>query len=433
MSFPSIFNGMDRRAFPVLSSEEDPHIDRLAAGLGDTAARVFVYLWRRSTASDVETDAATEMAIRIGTGSSRNAIQTAIGQLEERELVESAAVEASQPGRPPNAWRVTRTFSSAAGLVYDQHAEHLLDQSRAIQPWDSDSDAIDDRWADTEGETLTVGLNWSPNELQLPLFAAEDGGCYSDRGLSVEWQPFAGSAPSIEAVLSGEVTLGVAGAATVTRARARDRPLVPIATVFQRPMVVLYTTRDVFGERFETVEQLRGRTVGMPVESETGILARLFLTQAGVLDDVTVADLDGEESDALVSGAVDVVTGIFSDPIRLESTDAAVDSIHVADQYPIYGPTIVTSETALRTRRASISRFLAGTTAGWALANLEPRKVALELVGETDRDAGRMTDIFRHAVSEFGLTEDVSRFGWGWQESEPWNRLETAMDRTDLV
>lgn len=419
---------MDRREFPVLSAADESHVERLSAGLGDDPSRVFAYLWLRSLEDDIEPTPATEMMIHIGTGLSRKAVQDALTALEDRDLVESRAVETSTPGRPPKAWQAVEPLPAILDRVYDQHARRLVDRARTITNY-TDGDGP----SESDPGAMTVALNWQPNGLQLPLYAARADGSYEKRGLTVELESFNGSQRAVEAVLSGEATVGIAGAATVTRSRSSGDPLVPVATLFQRPMVVLYTTRELFGERLVTVDQLRGRRVGMPTPSETSLLGHVFLSQAGILDDVEIVDLGGEETEALESGRVDVVTGIFADPLRLESAGTAVDSIHVADRYPVYGPTLVTSQATLEQRRGAIEAFLAGTTAGWTAATRDPEAAAEHVAGESGRSPEEVASVFERAVAKFGETEETSQYGWGWQTESTWSRLETALAQTDLL
>lgn len=434
---------MDRRELPVISAGEESYVDQLAAGLESSAARVFVYLWLRSREDDIKPVPATQTAIQIGTELSQKSVTDAIGVLEDRDLVEATTVTTSNPGRPPTAWTTTHPLFDVIDRAYDQHARHLLEQAQQVS--DSELGALPS--VSTSGqfegagstspaadqETITLGLNWHPNGLQLPLYAAQRNSCYSDRGLAIETLEYNGSRRTVEAVVSGAATVGISGAATVSRARASGLDVVPIATLFQRPMVVLYTVRQSFGEPFDAVEQLSGRRVGMPIPSEMSILGKMFLAQAGVLEKVEIVPVEGEEHDALRSGRVDAVTGIFADPQRLESNGAAVDVVPVAERYPIYGPSLITSEATLETKCEHITRFLAGTTAGWAAAKHSPQEAIEHVCRMTDRSPEQVREVFEQAAAEFGSTDEVAKHGWGWQTPDTWDRLETALDQTALL
>lgn len=431
-----ILSNMKTREFPVLDASDNRDIQRLAAGVGEAPARVFIYLSRRESQSKISPTPATAMEIQIGTELSRNACKDALSVLTERGLITKTTVETTTPGRPPNAWMPVDSLSSATTDAYLQHARALLRQADRLTNADEQADRFTN--ADEPPETtpeedtspVIVGLNWNPNALHLPLYAAME--YYSERGLAVESRTFTGSRQVVDAVVSGEVTVGIAGGATLTRARANGVKIVPIAVLFQRPMAVVYTTRSVFGESLTELNQLRGRRVGMPVPSEASTLGQLFLSQANVLDEVEIVDVGGEEEAALNAGRVDAVTGMFADPMRLASGEETVDSLPVAKQYPIYGPALVVTERTLNQRRETLDAFLAATTAGWATAREQPATVANSLL-TSGTHPEQVTTVFERAVTEFGMTDAVSRHGWGWHSPETWHRLETALDQSNLL
>ena len=192
MSPGGIYRDMDTREFPVLDADDEPHIDRLAAGIGDEPARVFVYLCRRASRPDIDPTPATQIEIQIGTDLSRKAIQDAIGVLTDRNLVETTTVETTTAGRPPNVWKPHVSLSRATDRTYLNHAIALLEQAAEISGVDGGYVDIDTVQTATETTPLSIGLNWDPNGLQLPFYAALNDQCYSDRGLDLEQRVFNG-------------------------------------------------------------------------------------------------------------------------------------------------------------------------------------------------------------------------------------------------
>lgn len=423
---------MEVREFPVLTDDDRPLEDRLAVGLGDDPARVLAYLLLRAERAEFDDEPASSLAIQVGTELNRSTARDALNRLADRDLVVETTIRDETGGRPPKAWRVPRGIDESVGRVYDRHATALLD--RATEFADEDPDAGDPSAvaADPENAPLAVALNWRPNGLHAPFFAADADGAYDERDLSVTFEPNRGSRAAIDAVVDGDADVGVAGAATLLRARAAGDPVVPVASLYQHAMTAIYALDDAFDEPFERAAQLRGRRVGTPVESEVGLLSRLFLSQAGVLDDVEVVDLDGEEREALVSGEVDAVTGSFADPRRLAADGTPVESIAVADRFPIPGPAIVATERVLSESRPELAAFLAATAAGWASAARD-RDRAAELVAErSERPAAEERRTFAEAVEEFGASETVRKRGWGWRRADAWRRLETVLERVEL-
>lgn len=422
----------------MLVPEDRPLIDRVALGTDEAAARVLGYLLLRAADPAFAGDPATRLAIRMGTGASRSAVADALSTLDDRGLVTSTTVERDRTGRPPKAWQARYDVRETLDALYGAHADALLERAVAVtdETWAAGL-APDVAGTEPAGGDLTVGLNWRPNVLHAPLLAAEAEGRFADRDLSVDVRPFEGSGRAVEALLAGEVDVAVGGAATTVGERTAGSPLVPLAPVYQRAMTVLYTTRAAFGGPFESVEDLRDRRVGIPAGSEMGLLGRLFLSQSGVLEDVTVVDIAGEEREALREGRADVVTGTFRDPRALPD-DATVDVLALADHFPLYGPTLVTTERAVEDRPGELVALLAGVLGGQEVVLDDPERAVRAVESAVGDDGGgattgRAVDDLREAVERFGGSGAVEANGWGWHRPDDWRRLTTALRQTGLV
>lgn len=427
---------MDTVEHWVLDDGDRALVERLAAGLGRDAARVLAYLLLRRDHDRIERSRATSMAIRIGTGLNGKAVDDAVSKLETRDLVERATVEPSGGGRPPNAWRPARDRRGTVDRAYRAHSTALLERAAAVAGVDrgptEGADSLDGPGLERDREVV-VALNWRPNALHLPLYAAVDDGAYERRGLDTTVTNYRGSHRALEAVLRGDADVGLVGAGSVVRALAADRPVVPLAVTHRRTATVLYAIRDRFGEPFESVDQLRGRRILTTTGSETCLLARLFLSQADLLDEVELVDADGEERDALIAGDADVATGSFADPLELEADSRTVDVLTIGDHFPIYGLTLVGPADLFDRGDGPWRRFLAGTAAGWATARTDPGPAAAAVAAETDEPPDAVRERFARAVESLGTGDAVRDEGWGWHGPATWNRLEAALEQGDLL
>lgn len=422
----------------MLSDADAELVDRLAVGTADSAARVLGYLLLRDRDSRFTDEPATRLAVQVGTGLNRDAVSGAMADLEARGLATETTVRTDGRGRPPKAWRSGHDVEEAVARVHDTHGERLLEHASTVGErlgtvTERSTTVTGAGEEGDRGSTVVVGLNWHPNVLQAPLFAAVEAGEYGQRGVEVRFEQFEGSGRAVEGLLAGTVDVAITGAVTAVRERAAGAPLVPLALLFQRAMTVVYTTRSVFGGPLEDVEQLRGRRVGTPAGSETGLLARLFLSQTGWFEDVTVVETEGEEREALRAGRVDAVTGTFTDPRELAADGSTVDAIPLADHYPIYGPALVTTASVLRDRREALSAFLAGTTAGRAVAATDAERAVRAVGVHDDRAVEREVRNVADAIDTFDRNNAVRDHGWGWHRVEEWERLATALDQTDLL
>jgi ABC-type nitrate/sulfonate/bicarbonate transport system substrate-binding protein len=424
------------REFPVLGGEDEPVVETFAAGLDREAARVLAYLIRRQEDDRFSDRAASRLAVRVGVDLGRGRVSDVLSTLTDLDLVTETTVDTEAPGRPPKGWRAATGREPTARRVRALHSANLVDRAAAVA-----ATLGVDVTAHTETDpssrppdTLAVGLNWTPNGLHAPLFAAARG-AYADHGVDVTLTGQHGSRDALAAVADGETDVALAGAATVLRVHEASHDLVPVALCYQRAPVVLYTTREAFGGPLRSVEDVRGRRVAMPAGAETGTLSRLFLSQAGVVDDVTVVRADGEEHRALLYGEADVATGVFVDPLRLEEAGYDVDSLLVADHFPVPGPAFVVRPETLRDRTPAIRGFLEGTMVGWTDARLDPEAAAAAVVDEaadsTSAAAERRT--FEHALARFAGGDAVEKHGWGWHSPETWHRLQVALRQAEAL
>ncbi|WP_436347318.1 ABC transporter substrate-binding protein [Natronorubrum sp. FCH18a] len=424
---------MRSRSFWELDEEDEPLVDRIAAGVGRTPARLLAYLLLRT---ERETEPATSVHLQAGTRVNRTTISEALARLESRDLVERTTVRAadSDGGRPRTAWRPTDGVEETLENTYGSHAEALFELADTHRETDPSEARGRTREVETApSSSVGLALNWRPNALHVPIYAAVAAGWYDAFDVDVRIDHHEGSRRALERVVSGSADLAVVGAATVVRARAAGEPIVPVAVCYQRAMTVLYTVRDVFGEPLRSVDQLEGKRIGMPPDSETRLLGRLFLSQTGFDDDSRIVDTNGEERDALRDGEADVVTGSFADPRELERRGQSVDALVLTDHFPIYGPTIVARERTLEARPTALAGALAGTTGGWAEARRDPGPAAERIAAVSDDPPDRIRRTFERAASAFGESDAVRERGWGWHCPVMWERLRTALEQGALL
>jgi ABC-type nitrate/sulfonate/bicarbonate transport system substrate-binding protein len=417
------------REFPILGDEDEPTVEAFATGLDREAARVLAYLVGRGESDRFSGEAASRLAVRVGVDLGRGRVSDVLGTLTDLGLVVETTVDSEAPGRPPKGWRADASRERTLTRVRARHSEALLDRAVTVAAAFDDPPSLDGMGPpprDRDAGHVAVGLNWEPNGLHAPLCAAP----YTDHGVDGAPTGRRGSRAAVSAVADGDVDVGLTGAATFLRARPRAG-VVPLALYYQRAMVSLYTTRSAFGGPLRSVEDVRGRRVAMPAGSETGALGRLFLAQAGVVDDVTIVRADGEEREALLDGDADVATGVFTDPLELSAAGHDVDSVLLADHFPVPGPAFVVRRETLRERPDALRGFLEGAMAGWSTARADP-PAAVDALAAHDGVTVTVADERRKledALDRFAGGDAVEKNGWGWHSPETWERLRVALDQ----
>lgn len=422
---------MRTREFPVLGPADESLVDALAVGLGRVAARVLAYLVLRA---ETERGAASRLAIRVGTDLGRERAGEALSTLEAAGLASSTPIDRGTSGRPRKGWEATRQREELTAAVRRRHAERLLERARRVRRsvagselTETGTDAADIGLDGFEGPCRLV-LNWTPNGFHAPLFLAAEREFY--RGVDLTIRSARGSGQALQRVESGAADVGVVGSAIACRAVAGGRPIASVALLYQRAMTVLYTVRSVFGAELTSVEQLRGRTVAMPPGAETALLARLFLSQAGVVDDVDVIETGGEERDELLDGEADVVTGMAADPPALAAEGYTIDSILVSEQFPVPGPALVVHADALRDPPAALGGFLTGTMRGVVAASHDRQAAAAAVAARSDDRVDAERRRLDVALDRFAGSDAVEEHGWGWQSTDDWQRIRMALGQT---
>jgi len=426
---------MHWREYPVLP-EDDDLLAEFRLGLGDDAARVLAYLAGRRERPDIDPKEATRLTVRVGTGLGREATIEALSTLEDLGLVTTTTVSSDSGGRPPKGWTAAADADTLGRRLRRRHSRRLLERAGEVANYLGTSLPVE--WPGPVDETvgvddvdepvgvadLSVALNWVPNGLHAPLIAATDIGIYADHGLGVEFESARGSGAALERLRSGAVDLAVVGAASLCRAERGT--FVPLALLYQRSMAVLYTTTGRLGEPFESVEQLRGRRLAVTPDSEVGRLARLFLAQAGVLEEVEIVPTSGEEREALERGDADVATGMPIDPHELAAAGHDVSSLSVADHFPVPGPALVTTG-ATAAPPGTVTRFLMGTLAGTAAVQRDPGRAAASVAERSGDDVTSERWRLEHAIGRSADGRLLREHGWGWQTIEDWKRLDAAL------
>jgi ABC-type nitrate/sulfonate/bicarbonate transport system substrate-binding protein len=423
------------REYPVLA-EDDDLLAEFRLGLGDDAARVLAYLVGRRESPEIDTDEATRLAVRVGTGLGREPTIAALSTLEDQGLVTTTTIPRDTGGRPPKGWVAAADAETLARRLRGRHSRRLLERAREVADYLGTSLPTD--WpgtvelgvaeaggVDEPTTDLSVALNWVPNGLHAPLIAATDLDIYRDHGIDVGLEAARGSGAALERLRSGAADVAVVGAASLCR--AERGAFVPVALLYQRSMAVLYTTTGRLGEPFDSVEQLRGRRLAVTPDSEVGRLARLFLAQAGVLEEVEIVPTSGEEREALERGEADVATGMPIDPRELAAAGHDVSSLSVADHFPVPGPALVTTAATAAETPEAAARFLMGTLAGTAAVRRDPGRAAVSVADRSGEDVASERWRIEHALGGSLDGRLVRKRGWGWQTTADWERLEAAL------
>ncbi|WP_255681641.1 hypothetical protein [Natrinema sp. SYSU A 869] len=110
--------------------------------------------------------------------------------------------------------------------------------------------------------------------------------------------------------------------------------------------------------------------------------------------------------------------------------DETVDVLTIADQFPIYGPSLAVDPSASETGTEPLGRFLTGTMLGWRAGRSDPTPAARRIAADVDAEDEEIERTFRRALESFADSRARRNEGWGVHRDDEWERVRTALAHT---
>ncbi|MFJ4670169.1 ABC transporter substrate-binding protein [Kitasatospora purpeofusca] len=217
------------------------------------------------------------------------------------------------------------------------------------------------------GGAVTVGLTYIPNIQFAPFYVAESKGFYKEAGLKVTLRHHSFTDDLFGAMTAGQEDVVYAGGDEMLQARAKDVPVVDIATLYHTYPVAMLVPQD---SPIHTIADLRGHSVGTPGpygETYFGLLAQL---KAGGLTtkDVDVQHIGFTQQAALVGKKVDAVMGYLNnDAVQFQQAGLAVRPVEGtggASALPLVAAGLGATRATLDKRGDDVRKFVAATLRG---------------------------------------------------------------------
>jgi NitT/TauT family transport system substrate-binding protein len=241
---------------------------------------------------------------------------------------------------------------------------------------------------------LDYRLKWLYNATVVgDLYAARQG--YFERAdLAVDVKAGGPERDAIKELELGQAAFGVASADQVIRALDKGSPVVVLAQIFQvNPLQWIYRAA---APPIKTLQDLKGRTIGITYGGNDEIIMRTLLAQAGLKEPAVTLFSVRYDYTPFYRGQVDIwpvyrnTQGVFigskmraeGDPVRY--FDPAAFGVNFVSN------SVVTSARMLREQPETVRRFIKALLAGWEAA-LDPanQAKALAILAEVDPDTAR--------------------------------------------
>lgn len=201
-------------------------------------------------------------------------------------------------------------------------------------------------------QALTLGWVVDPCWSQVPV--AEDLGYFAASGVDIEVVPFPTGAAALEALTGGAVDVATGGDVPTAAAALKNPDLRIIADGSRWPEGRFVARRSA---GINSIEDLQGRKVAVPLGSSAHYFATKFLSEANV-DAELIQTGPAEIVTAIANGDVDVVA-VFQPPLAKVIAALGPDAVELQgdekyNQHSLY----LTNADTLAAREADLSAFL---------------------------------------------------------------------------
>lgn len=209
----------------------------------------------------------------------------------------------------------------------------------------------------------------------------------------------------VQKVVDGEATFGITSGERLLTERAAGKPLVAIASIYQRSPVAFVSLAE---SRIVTPKDLIGKTIAIDMASTTGT-AYLALLAAQGIDPSQVNQIPRTDfsNDPLTSRQVDVIDAfITNQPVQLELQGYEINTILISDYgLDTYSNVIFTTEDMIANHADIVERFLTATLKGTeALIQKPERGAQLSVSYNTSLDLASETESMFRSVPLLNLT-----------------------------
>jgi putative hydroxymethylpyrimidine transport system substrate-binding protein len=217
----------------------------------------------------------------------------------------------------------------------------------------------------------TLMLDFTPNAAHAGIYSAVARGFDDAEGVHLRVRVPGSSTDAVKLLLSGRTQFSVMDIHDLALAGARDRDLVAVMSIVQRPLAAVLTSPDV-----KTPHDLEGRKVGVTgLPSDDAVLRSIVAGAGGDYDAVEKVTIGFNAVPALLGGRVAGATAFWNvEGVALKSERPGTHAFRVdaygAPPYPEL--VLVTTRTRLREDPALVNATVRALVRGYGVTVHDP-------------------------------------------------------------
>ncbi len=306
----------------------------------------------------------------------------------------------------------------------------------AVQP--TAEPTLEPTTATPELRQVTLAMSYIPNIQFAPYYVAAAKGYYAEAGLEVIFDyNFENDVVTRAAAWpESKVEFATASGTSTLLARQNGLPVKTVMTLYQQFPVVFFA-KSTTG--LQSVEDLKGKTVGIPGRFGESLYALMAILYANQLDEsvMNVQEIGFTQAQSVLEDNVQVGIGYgMNEPVLLRQQGVEVDVLRVADVYDLASNGIVVSEALIEQDPELVRAFMLASLRGLADTLADSGEAFTLSLGYIPEAQLGDVELQRQVLIEslpYWISTQTESEGLGYTNLETWVQTEEFMLAAGLL
>ena len=276
---------------------------------------------------------------------------------------------------------------------------------------------------------VRLPVGYIPNVQFAPLYVAMHQGYYRDAGLEVTLD-YSYEVDAVALVGANQLQFAIASGEQVLLAREQGLPVVYVLAWYEEYPVGIASLAE---SGIESLADLKGRKVGIPMLSGASYIGLRALLQAGDLreQDISLDTIGYSQVEMLVTGKEDaIVVYVANEPVQLAAQGYTVHLIPVSDHVHLVGNGLITNEQTMREHPELVRAMVAATLQGLRTAQADPQQ-AFEISTKYVENLEQVAEVQKQVLAE--SIKLWSQDGSGMSDREGWENMQALLLEMGLL
>lgn len=285
---------------------------------------------------------------------------------------------------------------------------------------------------------VTLAMSYIPNVQFAPYYVAAAKGYYKDAGIAVNFDyNFENDVVQRAAAWpESKVEFATASGTSTLLARQQGLPVQTIETLYQQFPIVFFAKSST---GLKSVDDLKGKTVGIPGRFGESLYALLAVLYANKLDEsvMNVQEIGFTQAQTVLEDKVQVAIGYaMNEPVILRQQGVDVDVLRVADIYNLAANGVVASEALITQDPELVRGFVMASLRGLqdTLSNPdEAYQLSLSFIPEAQLgDPTLQRQVLQESLP-YWHSDQTDIHGLGFTDADVWAKTEQFMRDAQIL